>query len=870
MSNVPRPRPVRPLELLPVVALLGILLLSGLAGALPAAGVHGASRPTFALPALLPASGPLQSCPGGNPGFWTQMTLASPATNGTWNATQWTIGPAPISVTMNLSVVGVAINYTAFVSWGDGNIQNTLFDKTSTANASQVFQLNHTYTIAALFSPLVWTNYTCAAGPGSNATGSDRSGGSLTIFGAAGPNPISVTASLRSAPVPANITFNATIADPPWNATALWTLFPDIGGTELTLSEPVVNGGSGNTSTYTPDLTVPGLYDGSLEILYTGSGLVYAETTLPTVNVTPLVLVPITFNGTIGNSPWNVTFWGNATNLTGATFPLGSDTESWSFFDAPAGYVNNTFWAYGPTVGTSVWREFYLNGSGGWGISATASIVRPDGVTVGTSVSYITLYSNPTQSNNPSLSFQVAPNNGSAPLYFNVTALLNPFNASLSFDLQLGAVRAGGGSAWFDNVTNWNGSSIVVPGVLTQGGRYFLYLNVLENESGSLVWVAGGNQSMLVTPLGSGGTPVLNLAVSAVNGSAPLNFTVTTSVTGYNGTIPLQFDLQANLSTGQTPAEEGFGPWNGSAASFQLMLTAPGSYTLDAEVRAGYAWSNSTWLAGASVAVVVFPATSPAPSLSFSASPGSGSAPLNVTLDFVVAGGTSPFALNVCVEGPFAKANSTGACSAVQSQLNWNGASLALPIELNSSGNYTINATVTDRTGRTSVAQALVPVSSAAPTAPLVARARFVAPNAITASGATYGFVTEVTGGVTPYNIQWSFGDGASGSSVAGGTAVHTYTSSGTYTATLTVTDARGHRATATAGPFVVALPYGGPTTPWWASTGLLALAAVVGVASAILLLATMQRLARRREALNWFREIEERPGSNEPVPRSR
>jgi PKD repeat protein len=140
----------------------------------------------------------------------------------------------------------------------------------------------------------------------------------------------------------------------------------------------------------------------------------------------------------------------------------------------------------------------------------------------------------------------------------------------------------------------------------------------------------------------------------------------------------------------------------------------------------------------------------------------------------------------------------------------------------------------------------------------LVAHASYTAPAATAVGGATYAFLTQVSGGFTPYTLQWTFGDGSSGSALPGSTVQHTYSASGTYVATLKVTDAHGASAVATVGPLVVELPLAGSTPmPWWASGWVIGLAAAVGVASAILLAVSLQRIERRREALNWFQELE-------------
>ena len=103
-------------------------------------------------------------------------------------------------------------------------------------------------------------------------------------------------------------------------------------------------------------------------------------------------------------------------------------------------------------------------------------------------------------------------------------------------------------------------------------------------------------------------------------------------------------------------------------------------------------------------------------------------------------------------------------------------------------GSYTAVVTVTDSTGASSTAAlqiaalppaALSATASASPTSG-------VAPLSVDFTGAGIG-------GSPPYAYAWSFGDGSNGS---GSTASHRYSAMGNYSATLSVTDATGTKAT--------------------------------------------------------------------------
>lgn len=74
-------------------------------------------------------------------------------------------------------------------------------------------------------------------------------------------------------------------------------------------------------------------------------------------------------------------------------------------------------------------------------------------------------------------------------------------------------------------------------------------------------------------------------------------------------------------------------------------------------------------------------------------------------------------------------------------------------------------------------------------------------------------FVLAPSGGVPPYTVAWTFGDGGAG---AGTTAAHMYMSPGTFTATAMVTDSKGSTAQASSSVSIASvtgswtLDYGG------------------------------------------------------------
>jgi len=79
-------------------------------------------------------------------------------------------------------------------------------------------------------------------------------------------------------------------------------------------------------------------------------------------------------------------------------------------------------------------------------------------------------------------------------------------------------------------------------------------------------------------------------------------------------------------------------------------------------------------------------------------------------------------------------------------------------------------------------------------------------------------FTGSATGGTAPYSFRWAFGDGSTSTAQ---NPSHTYSSAGTYTATLTVTDSSSPAKTASSSVTITASPIGG-TSPG-APTGLVA-----------------------------------------------
>ncbi len=161
----------------------------------------------------------------------------------------------------------------------------------------------------------------------------------------------------------------------------------------------------------------------------------------------------------------------------------------------------------------------------------------------------------------------------------------------------------------------------------------------------------------------------------------------------------------------------------------------------------------------------------PPPQAVASGSPTSGSVPLTVSFTGSASGGSSPYTYSWNF-GDGSPASTTQNPSHTYTV----------------AGSYTAVLTVTDSTGASSTARVQITAS-----APASLSASVTAQPTSGTAPLKVSFTGSASGGVAPYNYSWSFGDGSTGS---GTSVTHTYASVGNYSATLTVTDSSGTKAT--------------------------------------------------------------------------
>ncbi|HTT25917.1 MAG TPA: PKD domain-containing protein [Thermoplasmata archaeon] len=251
------------------------------------------------------------------------------------------------------------------------------------------------------------------------------------------------------------------------------------------------------------------------------------------------------------------------------------------------------------------------------------------------------------------------------------------------------------------------------------------------------------------------------------------------------------------------------------------------------------------------------------PSVSYSYGPLNGSLPFNLTVNLTATNGQSPYSYGTVLYG-----RTSGAANATQyptinsTGYNWNGSTLSLTFTFNRTGVYYLAIFVYDQDDAwVGFALPLIILGNVSAAGPLVVSASGGAgPGSGGAPEADVdtAFTAKATGGIGPYSVQWSFGDGAYGSSIPGLPVYHAYAVPGTYVPQVTVTDGRGTAVTTFLAPVtVLANPHaagsaGGTPAPTGAGPwGPVLWAGVLGVALlAMGSLAAREEVRRQGEAL--------------------
>lgn len=301
--------------------------------------------------------------------------------------------------------------------------------------------------------------------------------------------------------------------------------------------------------------------------------------------------------------------------------------------------------------------------------------------------------------------------------------------------------------------------------------RYTWDFGDMHNSTGSSAshtYAADGNYQISMTVTDGAGASCSKDTVVQIQTTADLTCMASANVT--SGTPPLSVRFSSTVSGG-TPAYSytwQFGDGSVShVANPTHAYTNIGTYTAKLTIRDASGAQSSS-----SITITV---TTSAATLtcSLGANPISGYAPLAVSFTGNADGGTAPYGY----QWQFGDGATSTAKNPTHNYLT--------------QGNYSARLIVTDAASETCQKTVLIQVTSRP--AGLTCQA-----NASPASGQaplTVAFTCTASGGTSPYQYTWSFGDGGS-SSVR--SPAHTFTTAGTYTSRVTVRDLAGATAQST------------------------------------------------------------------------
>jgi PKD repeat protein len=409
----------------------------------------------------------------------------------------------------------------------------------------------------------------------------------------------------------------------------------------------------------------------------------------------------------------------------------------------------------------------------------------------------------------PLVSLTLSPSSGTAPLTVDASA----------------SVVGGSGTygpylfEWGDGTSTTSASPTATHEYLT-GGTYDATVRVTDSL-GATGWAA--NQTVT-----AGAEVPLSVALTAssTTGTAPAAISFTAAPTG--GSAPYASFLWAfGDGTSSTTATAAASHSYGSAGTFDASVTV----------------TDSTGTTASSSPVPIVVAAAPEPlSVTLSSNRTAGPAPAAVLFGADPTGGSGSYGSYVWSFGDGSSGQTTAPSIAhVYAQ----------------AGTYDATVQVADgETTATSAAVAITISAASSGSGPLMSVGVVASPPSGTAPFTTT-FTITITGGVAPYQVAWTFGDGTSGTSseVQGGEATisHTFGSTGRYSVTAEVTDGAGGSVSATLTVSATtasasgSVPSSSPSIPILGSAWvLLGILTVAGVAGAGVVAAIVSRRRRR------------------------
>lgn len=276
---------------------------------------------------------------------------------------------------------------------------------------------------------------------------------------------------------------------------------------------------------------------------------------------------------------------------------------------------------------------------------------------------------------------------------------------------------------------------------------------------------AGAYNVSLTVSDAAGSSAALNWTVSVTEPVAP---TASISASATTGSVPWNVVLTGNASGGAGPPYTynwsfGDGTPNATSASVAHEYVSAGIYEVALTVR------DALGVSGAAALELVAASHF---TVGISDNVSRGPAPLTVAFAAQPSGGLAPFT--------FAWSSGTGGATATGPTATFTYPSV---------GNFTVRLDATDGEGYFGSATATVEVF--APPSPLAGGILVDATAQDCAAGGWDVNLSAVaSGGAPPYTYAWSFGDLSP--TAAGSNVTHLYTSSGTYSVQLAVTDAGG------------------------------------------------------------------------------
>ncbi|HEV8050775.1 MAG TPA: PKD domain-containing protein, partial [Thermoplasmata archaeon] len=324
--------------------------------------------------------------------------------------------------------------------------------------------------------------------------------------------------------------------------------------------------------------------------------------------------------------------------------------------------------------------------------------------------------------------------------------------ASIAYDAAISAMVLFGGSGASGNLGDtWllvNGNWSLLSPATPPPARYFGEMAYDPADGAVILYGGVGSNDFTDTWMFAG----LTLSAGVANSTGP-------------GPLDVSFSASVTNASGVTTYAWQFGDGNGTDG-------ANASHTYD--VAGQYFASVTATDENGSLATATFVVRVAAPLAAAAfVAPASGTAPLTVSCSVVPSGGTAPYTVT------WSAGAGTNSSSGPNATFTYDAPSA-----------YVASVTVHDALGSTW--SKTFPVTVNAPTVEPLTSSIMTS----TLSGPAplpVWFVSTMGGGIAPYAVNWSFGDGTFGT----GTSVnHVFDAAGTVTTTLTVTDARGHSTT--------------------------------------------------------------------------